>query len=45
MKEILTDQGTSSHALKELYELLGISSVQTSVYHPQTDGVTGGAAE
>ncbi|XP_062415775.1 uncharacterized protein LOC134107852 [Pungitius pungitius] len=40
-KEILTDQGTSfmSRTLGELYGLLGIKSVRTSVYHPQTDGL------
>ncbi len=40
-KEILTDQGTAfmSRTLKELYELLGIKSIRTSVYHPQTDGL------
>uniref|UniRef100_A0AAQ4Q9F2 Gypsy retrotransposon integrase-like protein 1 n=1 Tax=Gasterosteus aculeatus aculeatus TaxID=481459 RepID=A0AAQ4Q9F2_GASAC len=40
-KEILTDQGTSfmSRTLRELYELLGVKSVRTSVYHPQTDGL------
>uniref|UniRef100_A0A9J8D6N2 Gypsy retrotransposon integrase-like protein 1 n=1 Tax=Cyprinus carpio carpio TaxID=630221 RepID=A0A9J8D6N2_CYPCA len=40
-KEILTDQGTAfmSRTLNELYELLGIKSVRTSVYHPQTDGL------
>ncbi len=40
-KEILTDQGTAfmSRTIKELYELLGIKSVRTSVYHPQTDGL------
>ncbi|XP_061920399.1 uncharacterized protein LOC133661276 [Entelurus aequoreus] len=40
-KEILTDQGTSfmSRTLKELYGLLGIKSIRTSVYHPQTDGL------
>ncbi|XP_062418320.1 uncharacterized protein LOC134129059 [Pungitius pungitius] len=40
-KEILTDQGTSfmSRTLRELYGLLGIKSVRTSVYHPQTDGL------
>ena len=38
-KEILTDQGTSfmSRTLRKLYELLGIQSIRTSVYHPQTD--------
>lgn len=36
-KEILTDQGTAfmSRMLKELYGLLGIKAVRTSVYHPQ----------
>lgn len=40
-KEILTDQGTSfmSRTLKEQYGLLGIKSIRTSVYHPQTDGL------
>ncbi len=40
-KEILTDQGTAfmSRTLSELYELLGIKSIRTSVYHPQTDGL------
>ncbi len=40
-KEILTDQGMAfmSRTLKELYELLGIKSIRTSVYHPQTDGL------
>ncbi|XP_059210478.1 uncharacterized protein LOC131989303 [Centropristis striata] len=40
-KEILTDQGTQfmSRTLRELYGLLGIKSIRTSVYHPQTDGL------
>ena len=40
-KEILTDQGTPfmSWTLGELYGLLGIKSIRTSVYHPQTDGL------
>ncbi|XP_061833116.2 uncharacterized protein [Nerophis lumbriciformis] len=40
-KEILTDQDTSfmSHTLKELYGLLGIKSIRTSVCHLQTDGL------
>ncbi len=40
-KEILTYQGTAfmSRAISELYELLGIKSIHTSVYHPQTDGL------
>ncbi len=39
-KKILTDQSTAfmSRTLKELYELLGIKSIRTSIYHPQTDG-------
>ncbi len=38
-KEILTKQGTAfmSRTLKELYELLDIKSIRTSIYHPQTD--------
>ena len=37
----LTDQGTlfMSRTLRELYELLGIQSIKTSMYHPQTDGL------
>ncbi|XP_056598991.1 uncharacterized protein LOC130417451 [Triplophysa dalaica] len=40
-KEILTDQGTAfmSRTLRELYGLLGIKTIRTSVYHPQTDGL------
>ncbi len=40
-KEILTDQGMAfmSRTIRELYELLGIKSIRTSVYHPQTDGL------
>ncbi len=40
-KEILTDQGTAfmSRTIRELYGLLGIKSVRTSIYHPQTDGL------
>ncbi len=40
-KEILTNQGTAfmSRTIREHYELLGIKSVRTSVYHPQTDGL------
>ncbi len=42
-KEILTDQGTAfmSRTIRKLYELLGIKSVRTSVYHLQTDGLVG----
>ncbi len=28
-----------SRTIRELYELLGIKSIRTSVYHPQTDGL------
>ena len=40
-REILSDQGTNfmSQLLKELYNLLNISQIQTSVYHPQTDSL------
>lgn len=40
-KEILTNQGTvfMSRTLCELYELLGIKTIRTSVDHPQTDGL------
>ncbi len=40
-KEILTDQGMAfmSRTIRELYELLGIKLIRTSVYHPQTDGL------
>ncbi len=40
-KEILTDQGTAfmSRTIRELYELLGLKSIRTSVYHPTTDGL------
>ena len=40
-KEILSDQGTNfmSQLLKELYNLLHISQLRTSPYHPQTDGL------
>ncbi|KAG1925540.1 protein NYNRIN-like [Pimephales promelas] len=40
-KEILTDQGTAvmSRTIRKLYKLLGIKSIRTSVYHPQTDGL------
>lgn len=39
--EILTDQGTNfiSNLLKQVYQLLGIKSVHTTFYHPQTDGL------
>ncbi|XP_034565104.1 uncharacterized protein LOC117830889 isoform X1 [Notolabrus celidotus] len=40
--EILTDQGTNfmSTLLKQVYQLLGIRSLRTTPYHPQTDGLT-----
>ncbi|XP_073803353.1 uncharacterized protein isoform X2 [Danio rerio] len=40
--EILTDQGTNfmSTLLKQVYRLLGIKSIRTTPYHPQTDGLT-----
>lgn len=39
LKEMLTDQGISfmCRTLKELCKLLGIKSIQTSIYHLQTD--------
>ncbi|XP_043958900.1 uncharacterized protein LOC122823389 [Gambusia affinis] len=41
-QEILTDQGTNfmSTLLKQVYKLLGIRSMRTTPYHPQTDGLT-----
>ncbi|XP_038147858.1 uncharacterized protein LOC119787881 [Cyprinodon tularosa] len=40
--EILTDCGTNflSTLLKQVYQLLGIRSLKTTPYHPQTDGLT-----
>ena len=40
-QEILTDQGSkfTSKLLAELYRLLCIHPIQTSPYHPQTDGL------
>ncbi len=40
-KEILSNQGMAfmSRTIRKLYELLGIKSIRTSVYHPQTDGL------
>ena len=40
-KEILTDQGTNfmSCLLKELYKMLGVKSIRTTPYHPQTNGL------
>ena len=40
-REILTDQGTNftSSLLQELYKMLGVTSLRTTPYHPQTDGL------
>jgi len=40
--EILTDRGTDfmSSLLKQVYQLIGIKSLRTTPYHPQTDGLT-----
>lgn len=40
-EEILTDRGSNfvSELTLELYTMLGIKSVKTSAYHPQTDGM------
>ena len=40
-REILTDQGTNftSQLLKELYQMIGVTPIKTSPYHPQTDGL------
>lgn len=39
--EILTDRGSNftSELMGEFYRLMGIRSIQTSAYHPQTDGM------
>ena len=39
--KILSDQGTNfmSTLLEEVYQLLQIKRIQTSAYHPQTDGL------
>ena len=39
--EILTDQGSNftSQLLTELYRMLHIHSIKTTLYHPQTDGL------
>lgn len=39
-REILTDQTFMSTLLKQLYQLLGIKSVQTTPHYLQTDGLT-----
>lgn len=40
-EEILTDRGSNfiSAVTKEFYNLMGITSIKTSAYHPQTDGM------
>lgn len=40
-EEILTDQGTNfmSTMLEEIYQLLQITRIRTTPYHPQTDGL------
>lgn len=40
-KEILTDCGTNflSKLLKQVYQLLGIKGINTTPYHPQSDGL------
>ena len=40
-QEILTDQGSNftSQLLAELYRLLHVHAIRTSLYHPQTDGL------
>ena len=40
-QEILTDQGSNftSQLLREVYNLLQVHAIQTSPYHPQTDGL------
>ena len=40
-REVLTDQGSCfmSRVMKELFSLLQVTQIRTSVYHPQTDGL------
>ena len=40
-KEILTDQGTNfmSRTIRELYGMLKVKAIRTSVYHPARDGL------
>ncbi|XP_042611929.1 uncharacterized protein LOC122144820 [Cyprinus carpio] len=40
-KEIITDQGTNftSKQIKQVYSMLRIHPIQTTPYHPQTDGM------
>lgn len=39
--ELLSDRGSAflSHLMKEVCQLLGIHRVNTTAYHPQTDGL------
>ena len=40
-EEVLTDQGSNftSQLLREIYSMLHVSPIRTSLYHPQTDGL------
>ena len=40
-KKLLSDRGGCflSHLISELYRLLGIKKINTTAYHPQTDGM------
>ena len=40
-EEIVSDQGANlvGNLMKELYELLGIRHIKTSVYHPEGNGL------
>ena len=40
-KEVLIDQGTNflSRLMDEMYRMLGVKTIRTSPYHPQTDGL------
>eukprot|EP00795_Rhopilema_esculentum_P005569 gene5569-9573_t len=40
-EEILTDQGSNfmSKLLQEVYKMIGVKSIRTSPYHPETDGL------
>ena len=39
--QLLSDRGASflSNLMKKVYELLGLKKVNTTAYHPQTDGL------
>lgn len=41
LKEIITDQGSNfiSNLLREVYKLLGITGIKTSLYHQQTNSL------